>query len=417
MKYWQWARKFPSYCILVGIILLQICFVEHCFAQKFTFDGHQKREGMDFKFIKNLIIIPLYINSKGPFNFILDTGVGSLIVTDPTLVDSLKLSDLKTTKVYGLGEGQEIEAFRSNQINIQIKGAHIEKIPAAILKEDIFDLSNYLGTKIYGLIGYHFFNSFVVKINYISNRLTYTLPEAGVRKKGEKFQLVLENNRPYIFADVETSDQQNVKVKLIVDCGASHALSMDALDGKAFPLPKDTISANLGVGLSGIISGSTGRIPKLTLGKFVFKDMLSGFPAFESLASKIGYNQQNGNLGAEFLKRFQVIFDYQNSALYLKPNQEYGKPFEHDMSGIDVYGDPKNKRHIFIGRIERDSPAEKAGFMEHDEIMSINLKLIEDYTLEEVGKLFKSQDGRTILIEIVRDKKNIIKLLKLKRRI
>ncbi len=411
------ARKFTSYCVLVALILSQIELVEHCFAQKFTFDGRKKREGMDFMFIKNLIVIPLYINSKGPFNFILDTGVGSLIITDPTLVDSLKLSDLKTTKLYGMGEGQEIEAFRSNEINIRINGTHIERIPTAILKTDIFNLSNYLGVNIHGLIGYHFFDSFVVKINYISKRLSYSLPEARIRKKGEKFQLVIERNRPYIFADVETSQQQYVKVKLIVDCGASHALSMDALDGRAFPLPKDTISANLGVGLSGVISGSMGRIPKLTLGKFVFKNILSGFPAFESLASKIGYNQQNGNLGAEFLKRFQVIFDYQNSALYLKPNQEYSRPFEHDMSGIEVYGDPKNKSRVFIGRIEPNSPAEKAGFMAHDQIMSINLKLIEHYTLEEVGKLLKFHDGSTILIEIVRDKQNIIKLLKLKRRI
>ncbi len=417
MKYWQQAIKLPILLIVVGLILFQTLVAKPSFAQKFVFDGKQKQEGMDFKFVKNLIIIPIYINQKGPFNFILDTGVGSMVVTDPTLLDTLNLKDLRTTKIYGLGQGQEIEAFLSNDIDVRIKGASIAKISTAFLKEDIFDLSNYLGQKIYGLIGYHFFNSFVVKINYISNRLSYALPSTSVRKKGEKFPITIENNRPYIFADIEPSSKQNVKVKLIIDCGASHALSMDALDGKAWPLPKDTISANLGVGLSGVISGSMGRVPQLTLGKYTFKNVLSGFPEFEALASKIGYNQQNGNLGAEVLKRFNVTFDYQNKVMYLRPNTEYKTPFDHDMSGIEVYGDPKSKKHIFIGRIEKGSPAEKAGFMVDDEIMSIDLKLIEDYSLEEVGKLFKSQDGRTIFIEIVRNKQNKIFLLKLKRRI
>jgi predicted aspartyl protease len=417
MKYWQRTINLSLKSIIAGLILLHTLIASPSFAQKFTFDGNQKKEAMDFTFIKNLIVVPIYINEKGPFNFILDTGVGSMVVTDPSLLDTLNLKNLRTTKIFGLGQGQEIEAFLSNDINVRIKSAHIEKIPTAILKQDIFDLSSYLGQKIYGLIGFNFFDSFVVKINYVSNRLNYSLPSANLRKKGEKIPLIIEKNRPYVFADIETSDKQKVNVKLIVDCGASHALSMDALNGKAWPLPKDTISANLGVGLSGVISGSMGRVPLLKLGKFTFKNVLSGFPAFEALASKIGYNQRNGNLGAEVLKRFTVTFDYPNQAMYLSPNTDFIIPFEHDMSGIEVFSDLKNSKHIFIGRIEKDSPAEKAGFMVHDEIMSLNLKLIQDYTLEEVSKLLKSQDGRTVLIEIVRDKKNIIKLLKLKRRI
>ena len=302
--------------------------------------------------VKNLIIIPIYINSKGPFNFILDTGVGALIITDPSLLDTLKLPDLRATKVYGLGQGKEIEAFFSNKVNVAIKGAKIERIPTAILKEDIFDLSNYLGVKIYGLIGFHFFNSFVVKVNYMTYRLNYALPDASFRKKGTKFPIILENNRPYILADLQTPTAQKVKVKLIIDCGASHALLMDALNGSPFPMPKETIPANLGVGLSGIISGSIGRIPELAIGKYSFKNILSGFPTFETSAAKIGNNQQDGNLGAELLSRFHIIYDYPNAAIYLRPNQRLGSPFEHDMSGIEVYSDPKYKNRMFIGRIE-----------------------------------------------------------------
>lgn len=417
MKYWHRAIKIYLLFAFCGSFLLQTLVVAPCHAQNFNFEGNRKKDAMNFDLVKNLIIVPLYLNGKGPFNFILDTGVGSLIITEPTLLDSLQIKNPRTIKVYGFGQGQEIDAYLTNDVSVKISEASASRVPTAILKKDIFDLSNYLGQKIYGLIGYPFFNSFVVKINYSSSRMNFSLPSVKTRKKGVQYPIFIENNRPYIYADIQTEDKREIRVKLIIDCGASHALSMHALEGKPYPIPKDTISANLGVGLSGVINGSMGRIPKFSLGKYSFKNILSGFPAYEALAKQIGYDRNDGNLGAEVLKRFNVVFDYPNLSMYLKRNSNYASAFDHDMSGIEVYMDPNNKKHVFIGRIEPGSPAEKAGFLEQDEIVSLNMRFIEEYSLEDVAKLFKSDDGRTILVEIVRNNRNIIKLLKLKRRI
>jgi hypothetical protein len=417
MKYWQQAIKIHRLILVFGLIILQIWFVGVVNAQVFSFEGTKKKSFVNFDLVKNLIIIPLYINGKGPYNFILDTGVGPLIITEPSLVDTLELKNLRTTKLYGLGKGEEIDAFLTSALLVKIKEASINHIPTAILKKDVFNLSGYVGKKIYGIIGFYFFNSFVVKVNYTTQRVTFSTPLDKTRKKGTKFTIELDNNRPYITVDMLTPQLKNIKAKLIIDCGASHALSMEALDGAVFPLPKLTISANLGLGLSGPISGRVGRIPLLRLGKYSFKNILSSFPAFESVAAQIGYGSRNGNLGAEFLRRFDTTYDYQNAAVYLKPNQNYRADFDHDMSGIEVYIDPDNSKRYFIGRIEQDSPAEKVGFLEHDEIVSIDFKSAETYSLEEITNLFKSANGKILIIEVTRAEKNIIKLLKLKRRI
>ncbi|MFA6276552.1 MAG: aspartyl protease family protein [Pedobacter sp.] len=417
MKYWQKAIKFPLLSLIIGLIISQILFVGNCHAQSFTFEGNRKKSVMDFDLVKNLIIIPIYINGKGPFNFILDTGVGSLIITDPSLLDTLSLKNLRGTKIYGLGQGQEIEAFISNDVGVKIKEASIQHIPTTILKTDVFNLSSYMGKKIYGLIGYYFFNSFLVKVNYTTQRLAFFSPQAKTRKRGSKFPIEMQNKNPYITVEMQTPQKTNIKAKLIIDCGASHALSMEALNGEAFPLPNPTIFANLGLGLSGLISGHVGRIPLLKLGKYSFKNVLSSFPAYESVAAQIGYNTRNGNLGAELLRRFDITFDYQNLAVYFKPNQSYQAPFDHDMSGMEVYADTENSPRFFVGRIEPDSPAEKAGFLEQDELIGIDLKRIDFYSLEEITNLLKSADGKTVVIEIIRKDKNIIKLLKLKKRI
>ena len=85
-------------------------------AQHFAFKGKRKQQTMNFQLIKNLIVIPVYINDKGPYNFILDTGVSPLLITDPSILDTVDRSLWRPIKISGLGKGEEIEAFSSNTI-------------------------------------------------------------------------------------------------------------------------------------------------------------------------------------------------------------------------------------------------------------------------------------------------------------
>lgn len=417
MKYWQSAIKIPFVNFAFGISCLQILFLNLAIAQNFTLPPHKTKGTIKFETVKNLVIIPLYINGKGPYNFILDTGVGLMIITDSTLMDTLGIKSYRTTKIYGLGQGQEVEAHLSSDVQVNIQDATIKNMPTAILKKDIFNLSNYLGKKIHGLIGYYFFSSFLVKLNYTVGKVTFYTPNTKVRKPGIKFPIEIENRRPFITVDLQTAQKENIKAKLIIDIGASHALSMEALNGKAFPLPDSTIAGNLGIGLSGLIDGRVGRLPALSLGKFKFKNIITNFPSFESVASQIGYNTRNGNLGADLLRRFDMTIDYGNSSLYLRPNKNFREPYEHDMSGMELYSDYDNHKRYFVGRVEPGSPAEKAGILEQDEIIAVDFKLADFYTLESLSNLLKSVNGKTLVVEVIRKNKNIIKLVKLKRRI
>ena len=102
--------------------------------------------------------------------------------------------------------------------------------------------------------------------------------------------------------------------------------------------------------------------------------------------------------------------------MYLKKNDVFNEPFEHDMSGMEIYI-TTNESQCVIGRIEKDSPAEIAGLLTNDVITAINFKPIETYSLDDVSNLFKSDNGKTVLVEIFRKDRTFIKLLKLKKRI
>lgn len=399
------------------ILVLQICAFYSVQAQQFYFKGNRQKDAISFSLVKNLIIVPLYINAKGPFNFILDTGVGPMIITDPNLVDSLSLKIARSITISGLGKGNDIEAFVSNDVSVKLGKAYIDNIPTAILKQDIFGLSNYLGTKIYGLLGYYFFKSFIVDLKYSSKRLLFREPGAGGKIKGERVPIEIIGYKPYMNVSIESAEHGKIDIKTLVDNGASHAISLERLNESPFPVPQASIKANLGVGMSGPIDGSIGRLKTLQIGGFTLKDVLASYPRYDDVAAKILLKDRNGNLGADVLSRFNIVFDYDDNSMYFKKGGQFSRPFEHDMSGIELYTQEDKTRHYYVSRIEPDSPAEKAGIMVDDELVFINFQSASSYKLNEVNNLFKSADGKTIILSIYRNKELIVKVIKLKQRI
>jgi hypothetical protein len=403
--------------MIIILFIAQLWSATPGYGQTFTFEGKRKKEAMSFQLIKNLIILPLYINGKGPFNFILDTGVNPLIITDASILDSINLKGLRTTKLGGIGAGNEIEAYLSDQIHVRLGHARLNNMPTAILKNDLFNLSSYVGTHIYGLIGYYFFHSFTVRIKYPAKRMIFTLPEINLKHKGENIPIELIGNKPYVDIFVSPEAEERIAVKMILDIGASHAISLESLNNKPFPLPKKTIKANLGIGFAGLISGSIGRINEVEIGNFSFNNVLSSFPEFEQAGAKTGVAGRNGNIGSNLLKHFDITFDYTKLEMYLKPNSFKNLPFEHDMSGMEVFIQEGKPVLYFIGRIEPDSPAENAGILTNDQLLSINFKPVNDYKLDEIDLLLKGGDGKRLILQLFREKKVIYKVLILKRRI
>ncbi|WP_160292126.1 retropepsin-like aspartic protease [Pedobacter lusitanus] len=399
------------------LIVLSLYFPLSVQAQTFQFSGNRQKQTISFTLVKNLIIIPVYVNEKGPYNFLLDTGVAQMIITDTTFLADLDLKNAQTVKVQGYGLGDNIEAVLTRNITARVGKATINNIPTAIFKKDIFDLSSYLGIKIYGILGHYFFNSFIVKINYSGNRLTFYNPDTKIEPKGTKIPIQITNGKPYINTQIETATLGKIDVELLIDNGSSHPLMMESLQDKPFPLPPTVIPANLGVGINGIINGNMGRIADLKLGTYNFTDVLTGFPDFNIERSTLEGKSRNGSLGSDILRHFLVTFDYQSGFLYLKKTNNRIPVFEHDMSGLEVYVIQGMKDRFYIGRIESGSPGELAGLQANDEITAINFSSVQHFTLNDLTELLKEHDGKQILIEILRGYDKHIYILKLKKRI
>ncbi|MFD0795280.1 aspartyl protease family protein [Mucilaginibacter litoreus] len=399
----------------VWLAFILCCLFLSARAQYFELIADTKRVNIPFKLMRNMVIITLRINNKGPYNFILDTGVGVMIVTDHTITDSINIPNRRTIKLGGMGEGDAFEAIVTQPLDIQIPGLTSKGVPAAILKKDIFNLSGYVGMPVHGLIGYDFFSALAVKINFSDSLITVSRSkDLKAFRRSQKIPISIEDKKPYLQTRITLADGTTVNNKFIIDLGAGHPLSLENMIQK-YGLPEKYIPANLGVALNGPITGYLSRIKSLQLGKYNLSNVITSFPDKDYVQRTYSV-PRDGNIGMGILKKFNLVFDYSNGLLYIKPNNTFKAPFEHDMSGIEYYLAGENLSHLIIGRVAPGSPADDIGLLKDDEITSINFKPVSKMNAEEIDAFFKTTE-RSLLLEIYHDKKYDRVILTLKRRI
>jgi hypothetical protein len=334
----------------------------------------------------------------------------------------LSLKHLRKIKVKGLGTGIETEAYQSkgnrlvlgNAVGSNAVGSNAELL---ILTNDIFMLSSKLGTTVHGLIGYDIFKNFIVEINYDTQILTLHNPAKYKphKHKGTRLLLSIEHGKPYIHATVTQDDSSKIDAKLIVDTGASHALSLEKTEGNHVKIPAQTIESYLGRGISGDIRGKIGRILGLQIDNFQFMDLPASYPDEQSIKNVTSMVRRHGNLGGEVLRRFHVFFDYTRQEMLLKPARKFKDPFNYNMSGIDVGTPLPGLPYYIIADISAQSPAEIAGLKKDDQILFINGKNASEYSLNEIIELFQSKVGKKITLTVMRETKTLKATLVLKR--
>jgi predicted aspartyl protease len=371
--------------------------------QGFFLDTKRPKVSIPFQVHRNLIIVSTTLNGKGPFNFLLDTGVNFSIITDPSIADSVDLPRGRPLKLTGAGEGSALEAYATYGINVKIGSITGREQAFAVLNEDILRLSNYVGTPVHGMLGYDFFKNLVVEINFPNLTITVHNPETYRYKgRGSTIPIELENRKPYVQATTQLEDGTTLPIKLIVDTGAGHALSLETHSNEALKLPEKVLRSQLGIGLGGVVNGYIGRTQSFTLGNYTLKNVITSFPDYDEVGAKTDI-PRNGNLGIDLLKRFTLVIDYPNSVIHLRPNRLFREPFEHDMSGMEIIAEGTNFSQYIIYKVHPASPAEEAGLQIGDEIILIDWKLASSIQVTQMTKLLRSGHKRKLSLMIKRD--------------
>ncbi|TXG35710.1 PDZ domain-containing protein [Seonamhaeicola maritimus] len=404
----------------------------------------QNKKGLDkisFKLINNLMIIPVEVNGV-ELSFILDTGVSKPIIFNFLNVsDTLKIKNTETIYIRGLGAGEAVEALKSRN--------NIFKIGDAIkLNQDLFavygldlNFGPRLGAPIHGIIGLDVFRDFVVKINYSSSFIELIEPKIFKYKKCkncERLNLEFYNDKPYVNAEVSLNDKK-IPVKLLIDSGGSDSLWLFEDDSLGITSGNKFFRDFLGHGLSGSVYGKRGKAESFSLKSFQLNKPNVAYPDSTSIIFAKKVRGRNGSMSGNILKRFNIIMDYRNSLMTLRKNRNFKQKFSYNKSGIELahngvrfvkeyetlrrgFDDNNqnaNQRGVTflldrrskmvlkpayaIVELREGSPAEKAGLMKGDVVLSINGKSTHQFSLQQIMLMFYDYAGRYIKLKVERD--------------
>ncbi|TRZ41445.1 aspartyl protease family protein [Robertkochia solimangrovi] len=400
-------------------------------------------ETIRFKFVNNLIIVPVEVNGK-ELSFILDTGVSVPILFNITDKDSLSMGSFEEIELKGLGEGEPIRAIRSRHNRFKLKNIYNNDQEFYMLLNREINFSPRLGITVHGIIGYDLLKNFIVEINYRKKKLKFNNPEAyRYRKCGacETYRLDLIGNKPFLNASVALGGNEDLPVYLLLDSGSTDAVWLFEDDDEGIHVPELYFEDYMGKGLSGNIYGKRSRLEKFSIGKFMLKDAKVAFPDSVSTKHITFRGNRDGSLGSEILKRFDIVIDYPYERITLRKNGNFNDPFKYNMSGIELQhngvrivkelekraaagvtvddGDDSNSAGVTftlgdsysislepaleIAEIREGSPAMQVGLKKGDVILSVNGRPAHRYNIQQLSEIINEKAGKKIKLLIDRN--------------
>ncbi|PHR72199.1 MAG: signaling protein [Lutibacter sp.] len=410
------------------------------FAQKFNLLGGKDSYKTSFKLINNLIVIPVEVNGT-KLTFILDSGVKSAVIFNLSSSDSLEINHVEKIFIRGLGDGEPIEALHSKGNRFKMGNLFSTNNDLYIVHKEKLDFSAKLGITVHGLIGYDLLKDFVVTVDYSHKKITFTKPEKYKYKKCrncETFDLEFYKNKPYINAEVTVIEPYNktIPVKLLIDSGGTDSVWLFEDDN--IQIPQKSFRDFMGEGISGSIYGMRSKLKSFALKKFVFKEPNVAYLDSASSLHARKFKGRNGSIGGNILKRFKIIFDYPNSKITLKKNDNFNDSFGYNLSGIELMHAGQelvkqqnstaftiskgsssigsensvvfdyNYKYEFkplysIFQVRKDSPSEISGVEVGDTLIKINGIYVYNYTLQQLIEKFHGKNNRTVKLVVNRN--------------
>jgi hypothetical protein len=369
----------------------------------FKLPDNRKSVTIPFRFINNLIVIPVTINNNITLEFILDSGASTPILTEKVFGDLIGLSYDRTIELSGPGVQDSIMAFVANDLEFSLAdGIHGKNLSLLVLQEDYIDLKKNLGEDIFGIIGYDVFSRFIVKLDYDEQEITLIHPENF--RKPRNYEIIpmdVDNTKPYINTIVKQNGNTDT-LKMMVDTGASHGLLLDVHMSDVLTYPDSTINTTLGHGLGGEIPGEVGRFSLLQIDQFELNNILVSIPEEGAYGSAIKRGSRNGTIGGNVLSHFTVIMDYYSETMYLKEGNDFNEPFEYDMSGMRL-SYLENPKRMEVTYINSDSPAEEAGLKVGMLVKSVNHKSLKNSSLSSIYQLLREKPEKKIRVKVIDD--------------
>ncbi|MEY4903125.1 MAG: hypothetical protein RLZZ292_940 [Bacteroidota bacterium] len=402
---------------LILLFLFSECLFCNLQAQSLGFElPRGKMSDFSFELHNNFIVVDILFNQALPVKFILDTGAEHTLLLKREFSDLMGVQYLRTFKIYGTDAKRELTAYIAKNISLKIQNSRIEAPhqDILVLEEDYFKLDESIGIPIVGILGGDMLRNLIVQIDYQHQRVRLYPPDKfTIPKETTTHPINFVHGKPYLQTTTFVEPNKPIATEYLLDTGASLTMLINNDTDPSLALPSDVISGPLGTGLGGIVEGYVGRIHQLTFGDYHFDNVIANFQAIgENVVVK--EKKRNGIIGALLLFRFTVTIDYVNQKLYLRPNRYFKQTFHYDRSGLIIISSGQNLNVFSIHGVVQNSPAAEADFRKGDKIRSINHINTNWLSLEGIGSILQGKVNRKVRVVIFREKKRLIKEIRLR---
>jgi hypothetical protein len=309
-----------------------------------------------------MVIRACFENIKDSFNFILDTGSGGISLDSSTCSDFNLPTRQTDTTITGIGGRKKVSFIFRKTLHFQ--GLDVKDLNFHV--NDYSVLTSVYGEKIDGIIGYSFFNRYIVKINFDSLYIEIFSP--GKMRYPTRGHLLRPAFTSIPIQYLQVRDRKRFDHNFYFDTGAGLCLllSDQFAEDSAVLHPKRKPLLTQAEGMAGRLQMRLTVVKELKLGPYRFFNVPTYL--YKDDFNVTSYPFAGGLLGNELLRRFNMTINYGQREIHLVPNSHFYDVFDYSYTGLGIYF-IENK--VMVEDVIPHSPAEKAGFKVGDEIFSM----------------------------------------------
>ncbi|MDR0793014.1 MAG: aspartyl protease family protein [Chitinophagaceae bacterium] len=312
----------------------------------------------------NVVILRTCLdNYPDSLNFLFDTGSGGISM-DSATASTLHLPQEKTSGIIRGIAGIKPAIYTRNH-TLRFKEMNLDSLDFFI--NDYSILTQTLGIKIDGIIGYGFLKNHIVSLDYENQHLHVFLPGAYRYPKNGYLLRIGQQSIPVI--KIESKDNVVEESNYYFDTGAGLCILYSEESIQKFSLlkPRRKRYVTTTSGLGGLKQMDMTVVKSIKLGAYKFRNV--PVYIFNDTYNLTTYPSLNGVVGNGLLHRFNIVFNYPKKEIFLKPNTIYHEVFDYSYTGMQLGLEDAG---IVVEDVIKNSPADKAGIQVGDIIITIN---------------------------------------------
>lgn len=356
-----------SYLIVAMVLLATACANSTAKNQQ-TEEKQPIPEGAVEMKYNNHLYFKVMLRDSIQARMIFDTGSSNLLI-DSTFYASTfgESNNLRKAMLGGAGDGYELTTFDASSWGYSVgKESHTEQMAI------VMNLRKILGNGVDGLFGTPFMQGKRVEFNYAGEYMRFL---AADEKIGEDFTAIqckkLDNiERIIIPLSVTFSDGYTLGGNFLMDTGMPDELSLNSATANRLKAEGHLANARRMKFEVGGIGGSRTdnylNVKQITIGGKSINDIRITYSDNEQ--GSLADSRYDGLVGNALFARFDVIFDFVNWVIYLRPNENFDKPQPNFYSMAFT----PNGDHWKVNALLEGGNAERAGLRQGDRIEAIN---------------------------------------------